>query len=332
LTRKQEVIPPVVISKGKLAGRYQAFPDACRLKNNDIIVAFYAGYTHVSFPNDEFPLGGRICMVRSSDEGRTWTESSVLYDDKYDNRDPHVSQLDDGTVICTFFSLIRATNSLGLQNLGVSIVASHDNGKTWDAQARMLFPEWNCSAPIRQLPDGTCILGLYRMDSKEGLSIGGTSRSLDRGKNWETPVAIKATGVSLDAETDIIRLNDGRLFAALRSRINEMFFSISTDEGKTWSEAQKIGFPGHAPHFTRLSSGEIILSHRLPKTSIHISRDETKTWQGPYEIDSCVGAYPATVELKDHSVLIVYYTEGAGSVIRARRFNVLPNGIEFLPW
>lgn len=322
----------MVVSKGKLAGRYQAFPDACRLKNGDIIVVFYAGYTHVSFPNAEFPLGGRICMVKSSDEGRTWTEASLVYDDKYDNRDPHISQLDDGTVICTFFSLIRATNSLGLQDLGVSMVSSHDNGKTWDAQARMVFPEWNCSAPIRQLPNGTCILGLYRMDSDGGVSIGGTSRSLDRGKTWETPVPIRAKGVSLDAETDIIRLTDGRLYAALRSRINEMFFSISTDEGKSWTEAKKAGFPAHAPHFTRLSTGEIILSHRLPKTSIHISRDETKTWQGPYEIDSCPGAYPATVELKDHSVLIVYYTEGNGSVIRARRFNVCPNGIEFLPW
>jgi hypothetical protein len=30
-------------------------------------------------------------------------------------------------------------------------------------------------------------------------------------------------------------------------------------------------------------------------------------------------------------VLIVYYSEGAGSVIRAKRFKVKPDGIEFLP-
>ena len=65
--------PPLVISRGKAAHRYQAFPDACRLQNGDIIVVFYAGYTHVSIATDEFPLGGRLCFVRSSDEGRTWT-------------------------------------------------------------------------------------------------------------------------------------------------------------------------------------------------------------------------------------------------------------------
>ena len=39
----------------------------------------------------------------------------------------------------------------------------------------------------------------------------------------------------------------------------------------------------------------------------------------------------ATVELKDKSVLVVYYTEGKDSHIRARRFKVTDTGIEFLP-
>jgi hypothetical protein len=30
-------------------------------------------------------------------------------------------------------------------------------------------------------------------------------------------------------------------------------------------------------------------------------------------------------------VLIVYYSEGEGSAIRARHFKLKPNGIEFLP-
>src|SRR5205809_3971155 len=136
--------------------------------------------------------------------------------------------------------------------------------------------------------------------------------------------------LSLDAETDLIRLKDGRLYAALRSSKQNMHFSTSSDDGKTWSLAQDIGFKGHCPHLNRLSSGEIILSHRVPNTAIHISRDECKTWQGPYEIDSCVGAYPATVELKDGSVLIVYYSEGKDSEIRAKRFRVKSDGIEFL--
>ena len=81
---------------------------------------------------------------------------------------------------------------------------------------------------------------------------------------------------------------------------------------------------------TRLSGGEILLGHRLPATSLHISRDDAKTWQGPNRIDSVGGAYPSTVELKDGSVLIVYYEEGPKSAIRARRFRVTSDGIEML--
>jgi hypothetical protein len=34
---------PIVISHGKEAHSYQAFPDACRLKSGDIVAVFYAG-------------------------------------------------------------------------------------------------------------------------------------------------------------------------------------------------------------------------------------------------------------------------------------------------
>ncbi len=212
------------------------------------------------------------------------------------------------------------------------MVTSHDNGKNWDTKARSLFPAWVCSAPVRQLPDGTCVLGLYGDNPETHLNIGGSARSTDHGLTWEAPVEMKSPpGVSLDAETDIIRLTDGRLYAALRSSKQDMHYAISDDGAKSWSEAKDIGFQGHCPHLNRLSTGEIILSHRVPLTSIHVSRDDAKTWQGPYQIDNCNGAYPATVELKDHTVLIVYYTEGEGSVIRARRFRLKPDGIEFLP-
>ena len=36
------------------------------------------------------------------------------------------------------------------------------------------------------------------------------------------------------------------------------------------------------------------------------------------------------IELKDGTVLVVYYEEGAGSAVRARRFKVKREGIEFL--
>jgi hypothetical protein len=77
-----------------------------------------------------------------------------------------------------------------------------------------------------------------------------------------------------------------------------------------------------------LRTGEILLSHRVPATSLHVSRDEGKTWQGPYAIDSVGGAYPSILQLRDGTVLAIYYEEGEGSAIRARRLRVTPEGVE----
>ena len=263
-------------------------------------------------------------MVRSSDEGRTWTPPAVLYDGEEDDRDPHVAQLSDGTVICSFFTYGRKE---GKTDFGTCVVRSHDGGKTWDAKADLLAPHWAESAPAREMPDGTLLLGVY--SEGNGQAWGGVLRSTDGGKTWSDPIPIgKGSGVYLDAETDVVRLKDGTLWAALRSSKVNMHYAASADGGLTWSPVADIGFKGHCPHLTRLRTGEILMTQRIPATALYVSRDEAKTWKGPYVIDTVGGAYPATIELRDGSVLAVYYEEGEGSAIRALRFRIRDDGIE----
>ncbi len=319
---------PVVISRGDLAGTYQAFPDACRLQDGRIACVFYAGYGHVSLQHAQWPRGGRICVVYSSDEGCTWTRPAVLLDSVEDDRDPHIAQMSDGTLVCSFFT--RWVRD-GKADFDTCIVTSSDNGKSWGVEPRILAKRWACSAPARELADGTQILGVYAMEGAKA-PFGAVLRSTDKGKTWSQPISIdRDSGIDLPAETDVIPLKDGMLFAALRGGQANMHFATSGDQGITWSRVADIGFKGHCPHLTRLSTGEILLTHRLPGTALHISRDECRTWQGPFEVDRKIGAYAATVELKDHTVLVVYYEEGQTSAIRARRFGVRATGIEMLP-
>lgn len=320
---------PIILSKGKKSGTYQAFPDVCRLSNGEILCVFYAGYAHVSATNADWPRGGRICAVRSSDEGKTWSPPEVLYDSPDDDRDPHIAQMRDGTLICSFFPYRPKKGAK--PEFETAIIESTDLGKTWQPKHRILTPHWACSAPVREMPDGTRLLGVYHEEGDT--AFGGVLRSTDAGKTWAGPIPIgRGSGVRLDAETDFILLKGGTLYAALRGDRVNMHYATSTDLGLTWSGVKDIGFKAHCPHFTRLSDGTIILSHRLPQTSIHISRDEAKTWQGPYQIDDKIGAYPSTLELKDGSILIVYYEEGSGSAIRARRFKLTQTGPELLPF
>ena len=316
-----------IISRGESAGTYQAFPDICRLKDGQLFCVFYAGYGHVSLPKEGWSRGGRICCVKSSDEGRTWTAPRILFDSPFDDRDPHIAQMRDGTVLCSFFTYRPQPDKSVLCD--TCLVSSRNGGQTWDVDPKIVAPGWPSSAPVRELPDGTRILGVYREEGGE--AYGGVIRSTNSGKSWCPPIPIgKASGVRLDAETDFVLLKDRTLYAALRGDRVHMHFATSRDLGLTWSAVKDIGFPAHCPHFCRLSTGEILLSHRLPVTSLHVSRDEAKTWQGPWKLDDTGGAYPSTVELKDGTVLAVYYEEGQGSAIRARRFRVKDDDLEFL--
>lgn len=303
LTHTEVWAAPKVISRGDAAGTYQAFPDICRLKNGSLLCVFYAGYGHVSLPRENCPKGGRICCVRSGDEGRTWSEPRILFDGPFDDRDPHIAQMRGGAVLCSFFTYRPQPD--GKVRCDTCLVASRDGGATWETEPQIVAPEWPSSAPVRELPDGTRVLGVYREDG--ATAYGGIIRSTDGGKTWCPPIPIgQGSGVRLDAETDFVSLKDGTLYAALRGDRVNMHFATSPDGGLTWSPVRDIGFPAHCPHFTRLSTGEILLAHRLPLTSLHISRDEGHTWQGPYRIDETAGAYPSTVELKDGTVLAVY--------------------------
>lgn len=322
-------IPPkpyVVVCSQTEAGNYEAFPDVCRLRDGRLMAVFYAGYGHVSLPNDKLPLGGRISYCTSSDEGTTWTEAKTLYDGPDDDRDPSIVQLQDGRLICNYFSL-RKSETAGKRwtGLGTWMVTSDNLGKTW-SEPQQIANDYYCSSPVRELSDGRLILGLYAV--KNGTAVGAVAFSDDGAKTWGTPIDIDNGGVRLDAETDVIELKDGTLYAAQRP---QMAFSISKDHGKTWSVSKSMGFAGHCPYFHRTQDDIILLAHRVPATSLHYSLDECKTWSKNVPVDSVGGAYPSMVNLKDGSVLIVYYEEGAGSSIRARRLRATKQGIKWLP-
>jgi hypothetical protein len=322
-----------IVCAGEAAGGYAAFPDVCRLPNGDLLCVFYSGYGHVSRPSSAWPKGGRVMAARSSDQGQHWSKPVVVVDTEEDDRDPSVACLKDGTLLLTWFT--PRHDSSGKETVVSLLSRSTDQGKTWGkpAEIKVDSPYWfACSSPVRELPDGSLILGLYHEDHGKNLAFGATIKSSDGGKTWKDLALIgENAGVYLDAETDVIPLKGGRLLAALRSSKVELHFSVSNDQGKTWGPVQSFGFKGHCPYLLRHSSGVILLAHRVPATALHWSANEGRTWHGPVQIDSVGGAYPSLVELPGGLVYCVYYEEGKGSCIRGVRLRVSPKAIEVVP-
>ena len=238
--------PPtyVTVCEDAGAGGYEAFPDVCRLADGRLMVVFYAGYGHVALPNQKLPRGGRIVSCTSGDEGRTWSAAQTVIDTPDDDRDPSIVQLKSGRLICNFFSLrAKAGVQPPWEGLGTWIVTSDDVGKTWSAP-RSISPQYYCSSPIRELSNGRLILGLYQESDKS--AHGAVIFSDDAGQTWQKEVDIDNGGFKLDAETDLIELKDGSLYAALRAHA---CFAKSTDRGATWTVSKPIGFPAHCPYF-----------------------------------------------------------------------------------
>jgi sialidase-1 len=310
------------------AGAYEAFPDVCRLADGRLMCVFYAGWTHVSLPDEKHPKGGRVSACYSSDEGATWTPAVTVYDGPDDDRDPSVVQMSDGRILVNFFSL-RGKEGGAYDGLGSWLVESSDAGKTW-SEPISISKDYYCSAPIRVIPGGELMVGLYIENGSD--AWGAVSISSDAGKTWGPAVNIPNGGLRLDAETDVIALKDGSIYAAQRTQKEPMRFSISTDKGRTWKVSEPMGFPGHCPYLYRAPNDAVVCAHRLPETSLHYSMDECKTWSSNVQVDTVGGAYPSIVTLKDMTSLIVYYEEGEGSSIRARKFTIGDGGVRWITW
>jgi hypothetical protein len=210
-------------------GGYEAFPDVTRLADGRLMTVFYEGYTHISPPTASYPNGGRVMYATSSNEGASWSAPAVLYDTSQDDRDPSITQLADGRLLSTYFTY----NGGGL---GTYIVESSNGGATWSAPRQLAPSPYYVSAPVRRLSTGRLALGLYSEPVGQ-TAHGAVTLSDDGGATWTSPIDIpNSSGANLDAETDLIELKNGNLWALQRSSGSPAQSSLSTDRGESWSD------------------------------------------------------------------------------------------------
>ena len=325
--------PYVVVCADAGRGGYQAFPGLCRLTSGDLLAVFYAGWEHVSRPGGQLPGGGAVAVSRSTDDGKTWSPARTILDTPLDDRDPAVWQCDDGTVIVSTAAIDWPNYKPPHDDwCHAYLVRSTDNGQTWSPPEELAIGEkryYTVWTEPRRLLNGEWLWPLYRNHGPNLTTA--FMRSGDGGRTWDQPRLIDEESRSTD-EPDVCQFPDGTLFCAMRPGGEpHMWQSWSRDNGHTWTKPKPLPFYGHCANLLHTRGGVTLLAVRDPGMCVRYSLDQAKTWTGAAMIDSCGGAYSQMVELPDGRILIVYYTEGKRSQIRAQFLCADSEGIHVLP-
>ena len=139
-----------VIVAGRTYNENVFFPSLIRLHNGELIAVYRAALSHGSH------TPGRIMCVRSMDGGKTWSKPEVIIDTPYDDRDPHISQLSDGTLILTF-DVIKPKSATCYPYISIS----YDNGRIWSKPYKVIDKPCATSEKVLELPDGRLLLPVY---------------------------------------------------------------------------------------------------------------------------------------------------------------------------
>ena len=305
------------------------FPVLILLQDGSLGAVVRGGAPHIG-------VKGRLDWIHSQDGGRTWSAPATIVDSQWDDRNPALGQMPDGTIAlgygeCSHYEPDGKWNQ-EVGQFDLYYVLSKDNGRTWSPKQPL------DSGPIRHsrspygriivLPDRAALMTVYgaRTDEPEsadrlvpgGRYYAGLIRSRDNGRTWGD---FSFLGANLN-ETSLGHLPDGRLLAFARTdEGGSVWEAESRDLGYSWTGWQRVTQPKqHPADVTLLQSGHLLLTYgnRIEPFGAQcmLSRDGGKTWDrdrrtmvGWTSLHGDCG-YPSTVQLRDGTIVTIYYSVG----------------------
>jgi hypothetical protein len=299
------------------------FPVALLLQDGRIAVVMRGGAPHLG-------IGGRLDIVFSGDQGKTWSKPEVVVDTPADDRNPAFGQARDGTLVVAFWRTARYNADGNYDDkldkpVDTWVTRSKDAGKTWDAPQQLDVTDIGWGSPygrILTMPDGAMLMSIYGGPvRKPGEPVNDAEnnsylyRSVDNGQTWKR---FARPGAKHFNETAVVRLTSGKLVAAMRSDpAGDVWLADSTDGGQTWGEPKKLTPRGvHPADLALLADGRLLLvtGYRVGPFGICGVLGDAKgsfDWDRHFMLvdDAADGdcGYPSSVILKDGQALVVYY-------------------------
>ncbi|HWQ90324.1 MAG TPA: sialidase family protein [Clostridia bacterium] len=293
---------------------YHGWPTVARRRNGQLLVVSSGGReSHVC------PFG-RVELMVSLDEGKSWGWPQVVLDSAMDDRDAGVLETAAGTLLVTSFTSLayeprlikaqaakpgdpgsfapehlqawlaahhRLTAEQRKASLGCWMIRSTDGGLTWSPRYSSIVNSPH--GPV-QLSDGRLLYAgveLWSASRKVGVC-----ESRDDGQTWRWLSDIP-TRPGDDYreyhELHAVETADGRVVVQIRNHNSknrdETLQTESTDGGKTWSEPHGIGVWGLPSALLRLRNGNLLMTYghrRAPLgNQARLSVDHGRTWSEP---------------------------------------------------
>ena len=284
----------------------------------------------------------------SDDGGQTWSDKDhliVANEGEQNVMSVSFLRLHNGD-LCLFYA---QKNSL--QDCIPHLRISKDDAKTWSDPRPVITDQKGYfvlnNDRVIQLESGRILVpvSLHKTPNSDW-SHRGEIRcyySDDMGLTWNRGQVLPAPPDVITQEPGVTELKDGRVMMNIRANHGVQYKSYSSDEGITWSLAEKSIIPSPiAPaSLERLpGTGDLILawnnngksgpgyfkSKRTPLT-LAISRDEGKSWEFIRNLEGSIHAsyaYTAIHQVDDH-VLFGYYVkhdDKPGYDLRIRRMSI----------
>lgn len=252
-----------VVIAGASGGDKPYFPDIVKADNGDLLVVYYWSGSHVGG-------NGKIAMKRSTDDGATWGAAVTVVDTVYDDRDPSIAVLSDGTLLLSWFTYNAGP-------VDVRVIRSGDSGTTWSSPVTVgTNMAWAAtSSKIIELSDGDLLIPLYGPGS--GNQKATVVRSTDQGVTWPSSsekVMGFVSGSHL-VEQAIAELDSGHIKGLIRSSSSDnLAYEVhSYDYGATWDTPAKLDTKMHAPELFRIPGTDKVPGmERIPAPARRPSR------------------------------------------------------------
>lgn len=307
----------------KDANFYSHNPSVIKARNGELLLVFRRAPQRKPY-SDHIDSESTATMVRSKDDGNTWTPPELVYKKEYGVQDPSIAQLKDGTLVCNYFQWqVVFKEPFNHSVVGTFLNRSFDDGKNWEKDAIQVpiggYLNGGPTEPVLELPDGEIIMPLYGTKGKN-VYDSFIVRSKDRGQTWSglTVIAGDPLGKTYFYEPTLCLTKSGKILCLIRNDYDGYLIqSYSSDGGKTWAKPERLDLWGFPANLINLSDGRILASYGYRRqpfgVRICVSEDEGRTWDPKREIvirnDGLHGdiGYPSAVELSPGKVLVTYY-------------------------